>query len=123
VCIDKKSYIKRRCKSEYQSSFKPHWFVQSDAGEQVSQSTDWFKNITELRRKAEEYKKRSHGINFSSQHFAQLTGTDLSAWELESKTSDTTENLKNSSYNKRFLQVVYRFILKPTLRLSSFMFV
>ncbi len=75
----------RRWKSEYQMSFKPYSAeaakssveVDPKPNQDAKQPSEWFKNIIELRKKAEEYKKRTYGLNFSSNIFIRFSKANL----------------------------------------------
>ena len=92
----------RRWKSEYQISFKPYAASETKSSVEVNQKSnqeakepsEWFKNIIELRKKADEYKKRTYGLNFSSEHMAQVKSKNLSYWDVQSIDSERSNEKK-----------------------------
>lgn len=100
----------RRWKSEYQMSFKPYSAEAAKSSiefnpkpnQDAKEPSEWFKNIIELRKKAEEYKKRTYGLNFSSEHMAQVKSNNLSYWDIQSTDSDS-EKSKLSNIKERHI--------------------
>ena len=64
----------------------------------------------ELRKKANEYKKRTYGVNFSSDHMAQLISSSLNYWDSEANisSSDKQKHLNKSSETKRLTSDLQR---------------
>ncbi|XP_070559452.1 nuclear protein MDM1-like isoform X2 [Ptychodera flava] len=54
------------------------------------QDVNWFKEVVELRKKAQEYQKRARGTHFSREHLAQLLAQQAKLWDQESETSTST---------------------------------
>ncbi|XP_013380841.1 nuclear protein MDM1-like isoform X2 [Lingula anatina] len=103
----------RNYRSEYHSNFRPPWKYtyedgawrganpphimpvkenESDpeAGQQPpppSPGANWFAEVVELRKKAEEYRKRAQGTHFSREHLAQLLAQQAELWDQVSESS------------------------------------
>ena len=45
---------------------------------------NWFAEVIELRRKAQEYRKRAQGTHFSREHAVQLIAQQTEAWDVQS---------------------------------------
>jgi hypothetical protein len=90
-----KPYSAEAAKSSVEVDPKPN--------QDAKQPSEWFKNIIELRKKAEEYKKRTYGLNFSSEHMAQVKSNNLSYWDIQSTDSDS-EKSKISNEKKHIVK-------------------
>jgi hypothetical protein len=90
-----KPYSAEAAKSSVEVDPKPN--------QDAKQPSEWFKNIIELRKKAEEYKKRTYGLNFSSDHMAQVKSNNLSYWDIQSTDSDS-EKSKISNEKKHIVK-------------------
>jgi hypothetical protein len=90
-----KPYSAEAAKSSVEVNPKPN--------QDAKEPSEWFKNIIELRKKAEEYKKRTYGLNFSSEHMAQVKSNNLSYWDIQSTDSDS-EKSKISNEKKHVVK-------------------
>ncbi|XP_077984894.1 nuclear protein MDM1-like [Glandiceps talaboti] len=70
-----------------QFSVKPQ---QADKDVKEGQDVNWFKEVVELRKKAQEYQKRARGTHFSREHLAQLLAQQARLWDQESEVSSST---------------------------------
>ncbi|XP_013379477.1 serine/arginine repetitive matrix protein 1 [Lingula anatina] len=103
----------RNYRSEYHSNFRPPWKYtyedgawrganpphimpvkenesDAEAGQQPpppSPGANWFAEVVELRKKAEEYRKRAQGTHFSREHLAQLLAQQAELWDQVSESS------------------------------------
>ena len=48
---------------------------------------DWYAEVLELRRSADEYKKRARGTHFSREHLAQLYAKNAELWDTVSNSA------------------------------------
>lgn len=55
--------------------------------------SSWFAEVVELRKKAQEYKKRAQGTHFSREHLVQLMAKQADMWDLETERSSTLSAL------------------------------
>lgn len=55
--------------------------------EQLPSAVDWYAEVLELRRFADEYRKRAHGTHFSREHLAQLYAENAELWDSASSAS------------------------------------
>ncbi|KAK7493951.1 hypothetical protein BaRGS_00014833 [Batillaria attramentaria] len=62
---------------------------QAEAEEAVPLS-NWFAEVLELRRRANEYKRRAQGTHFSREHLAQLLAQQAGYWDIDSARSAAT---------------------------------
>ncbi|XP_069140826.1 nuclear protein MDM1-like [Argopecten irradians] len=95
----------RRSRSEYRNNFKapgsfdyvkgawrganpPHIHVPEPEDESANAAapalSNWFAEVIELRRKAQEYRKRAQGTHFSREHAVQLMAQQAGAWDIQS---------------------------------------
>ncbi|XP_033745457.1 nuclear protein MDM1-like isoform X2 [Pecten maximus] len=95
----------RRSRSEYRNNFKapgnfdyikgawrganpPHIQVPEPENESTNAAgpslSNWFAEVIELRRKAQEYRKRAQGTHFSREHAVQLMAQQADAWDVQS---------------------------------------
>ncbi|XP_060067868.1 nuclear protein MDM1-like [Ylistrum balloti] len=92
----------RRSRSEYRNNFKapsnfdyikgawrganpPHLQAPEPAENTEGPSlSNWFAEVIELRRKAQEYRKRAQGTHFSREHAVQLMAQQAEAWDVQS---------------------------------------
>ena len=51
---------------------------------------DWYADVLELRRHAEEYRRRARGTHFTRDHLAQLYARNAELWDAVSNSSVTT---------------------------------
>nr|XP_006816373.1 PREDICTED: nuclear protein MDM1-like isoform X6 [Saccoglossus kowalevskii] len=63
---------------------------ESSKQEKIGVAPDWFGEVVELRKKAQEYQKRARGTHFSREHLAQLLAQQVKMWEMESVSSTST---------------------------------
>lgn len=84
----------KKWKSEYSLQYGSYWNEnqrneKSDESTKLNDQTssEWFKNIIELRQKVAEYKQRTNGLNFSRDHLAQLNGNNLKLWDMPTEES------------------------------------
>ncbi|KAG7454650.1 hypothetical protein MATL_G00262100 [Megalops atlanticus] len=100
----------RKVKSEYNSNFlSPKlyrykdgaWVKSSTAGEEgydTDHSHVWYREVKELREKAEAYRRRAWGTHFSRDHLNQILSEQNRLWEASTPTSATvTEHSTGSS--------------------------
>jgi hypothetical protein len=52
--------------------------------------SNWFAEVIELRRKAQEYRQRALGTHFSREHMAQLMAKQNDLWEASTPTARST---------------------------------
>lgn len=52
--------------------------------------SNWFAEVIELRRKAQEYRQRSLGTHFSREHLVQLLAKQNDLWEASTPTARST---------------------------------
>lgn len=52
--------------------------------------SNWFAEVIELRRKAQEYRKRAQGTHFSREHAVQLMAQQANAWDVQSTARSST---------------------------------
>ena len=55
--------------------------------------SNWFAEVVELRRRAQEYRKRAQGTHFSREHLVQLMAQQNDCWDLNSVASSTVRAL------------------------------
>ncbi|CAG5118437.1 unnamed protein product, partial [Candidula unifasciata] len=58
-----------------------------------SAASNWFAEVIELRRRAEEYRKRAQGTHFSREHLVQLLAKQNECWDLDAEASSTIKAL------------------------------
>ncbi|XP_005097853.1 nuclear protein MDM1 isoform X2 [Aplysia californica] len=65
--------------------------------------SNWFAEVLELRRRAQEYRKRAQGTHFSREHLVQLMAKQNECWDLHSDGSSTVRalNLETSGAHLR----------------------
>ncbi|XP_052106918.1 nuclear protein MDM1-like isoform X2 [Mytilus californianus] len=100
----------RQGKSEYASNYRspkkfkvvhgawkgadpPHFQPQNIDEEKTPVVSSWFAEVVELRKKAQEYKKRAQGTHFSREHLVQLMAKQADMWDLETERSSTLSAL------------------------------
>lgn len=100
----------RKPKSEYASNYKspkkfkvvhgawkgadpPQLQPQGGSEEATPVLTNWFAEVVELRKKAQEYKKRAQGTHFSREHLVQLMARQADMWDIETERSSTLSAL------------------------------
>ena len=52
-----------------------------------SVASSWYSEVLELRRRAEEYKRRAHGTHFLRSHLGQLYAKQAELWDTASSSS------------------------------------
>ncbi|XP_071081745.1 nuclear protein MDM1-like isoform X2 [Haliotis cracherodii] len=101
----------RRVVSEYASNFKnpqkfsydkgawkgadpPHMYAQKpEVASEEPPLKSWFAEVLELRRKADEYKKRAQGTHFSREHLVQLLAKQAGFWDIPTARSSSSSTL------------------------------
>lgn len=95
---------RKKYRSEYSSNYIAPWNYQYEEGawkkvhakgvieeevqkEQPPSAVDWYAEVLELRRFADEYRKRAHGTHFSREHLAQLYAENAELWDSASSAS------------------------------------
>lgn len=73
------------------------------AGDADQPLNTWFAEVVELRRRAEEYRKRAQGTHFSREHLVQLMAKQTDIWDVDSQVSETVKalDLETPKMNKR----------------------
>ncbi|XP_076448116.1 LOW QUALITY PROTEIN: nuclear protein MDM1-like [Babylonia areolata] len=61
--------------------------------EESAQPPSWFAEVLELRRRANEYKRRAQGTHFSRQHLVQLLAQQTGYWDADSARSSRVSSL------------------------------
>jgi len=59
-------------------------FTVPPCGVQGVNIDEWFRQVKQLRREADDYKRRGQRTHFSRQHLAQLTARNARLWDLVS---------------------------------------
>ncbi|XP_063437267.1 nuclear protein MDM1-like isoform X1 [Mytilus trossulus] len=71
----------------------PHLQPQNIDEEKTPVVSSWFAEVVELRKKAQEYKKRAQGTHFSREHLVQLMAKQADMWDIETERSSTLSAL------------------------------
>ncbi|KAH9496353.1 hypothetical protein Btru_010679 [Bulinus truncatus] len=76
--------------------------VNSNADEGTPLS-NWYAEVLELRRRAEEYRRRAQGTHFSREHLVQLLGKQAECWDTHSEASYVIDalNLETPSLSEK----------------------
>ena len=100
----------RKSRSEYTANYKspkkfkvvhgawkgadpPQLQPQNGADEATPVLSNWFAEVVELRKKAQEYKKRAQGTHFSREHCVQLMAKQADMWDLDTERTSTLSAL------------------------------
>lgn len=67
--------------------------LQNGADEATPVLSNWFAEVVELRKKAQEYKKRAQGTHFSREHCVQLIAKQADMWDLDTERTSTLSAL------------------------------
>ena len=80
---------KQKSKSRRRSSPPPQQTSQENTPQNAVGNipSSWYSEVVELRKRADEYKRRGQGTHFSRQHLAQLMARQAEMWDTASMSS------------------------------------